>query len=119
MSSSSGLSQGAPATGDRWFTVYGDPVLERLVDEGVANNRDLAIAAARETLDIYAPIANRLGMSKIKNELEELAFKYLEPKAYESLRARVEAKRKTAEAVIGWTAPLRAGPWSAKRRASP
>src|SRR5918996_5122587 len=55
---------------------------------------------AQETLDIYAPIANRLGMSKVKNELEELSFKHLEPKAYESLRARVEAKRKTAEAVI-------------------
>src|SRR5215216_6423 len=55
---------------------------------------------AQETLDIYAPIANRLGMSKVKNELEELAFKYLEPKAYEGLRAKVEAKRKTAEAVI-------------------
>jgi GTP pyrophosphokinase len=55
---------------------------------------------AQETLDIYAPIATRLGMSKVKNELEELAFKYLEPKAYEGLRLRVEAKRKTAEAVI-------------------
>jgi GTP diphosphokinase / guanosine-3',5'-bis(diphosphate) 3'-diphosphatase len=55
---------------------------------------------AQETLDIYAPIASRLGMSKVKNELEELSFKYLEPKAYESLRAKVEAKRKTAEAVI-------------------
>src|SRR5678816_2424438 len=55
---------------------------------------------AQETLDIYAPIANRLGMSKVKNELEELSFKYLEPKAYEALRAKVEAKRKTAEAVI-------------------
>src|SRR4249920_1267539 len=55
---------------------------------------------AQETLDIYAPIANRLGMSKVKNELEELSFKYLEPKAYEGLRAKVEAKRKSAEAVI-------------------
>jgi GTP pyrophosphokinase len=61
---------------------------------------DRRIKIAQETLDIYAPIANRLGMSKVKNELEELAFKYLEPKAYEGLRARVEAKRKTAEAVI-------------------
>ena len=58
------------------------------------------VKIAQETLDIYAPIANRLGMSKVKNELEELSFRYLEPKAYESLRARVEAKRKTAEAVI-------------------
>jgi GTP diphosphokinase / guanosine-3',5'-bis(diphosphate) 3'-diphosphatase len=57
------------------------------------------IKIAQETLDIYAPIANRLGMSKVKNELEELSFKYLEPKAYEGLRAKVEAKRKTAESV--------------------
>ncbi len=55
------------------------------------------IKIAQETLDIYAPIANRLGMSKVKNELEELSFKYLEPKAYESLRARVESKRKGAD----------------------
>ena len=58
------------------------------------------IKIAQETLDIYAPIANRLGMSKVKNELEELSFKYLEPKPYESLRARVEAKRKNADATI-------------------
>ena len=58
------------------------------------------IKIAQETLDIYAPIANRLGMSKVKNELEELSFRYLETKAFEGLRAKVEAKRKTAEAVI-------------------
>jgi GTP diphosphokinase / guanosine-3',5'-bis(diphosphate) 3'-diphosphatase len=46
-----------------------------------------AVRIAQETLDIYAPIANRLGMSKVKNELEELSFKYLEPTAYESLRS--------------------------------
>src|SRR5215207_9385236 len=61
---------------------------------------DRRIKIAQETLDIYAPIANRLGMSKVKNELEELSFKYLEPKAYEGLRVKVEAKRKAAEAVI-------------------
>ena len=55
---------------------------------------------SQETLDIYAPIANRLGMSKVKNELEELSFRYLEPKAYEALRSKVEAKRKHAEGVI-------------------
>src|SRR6187431_3637377 len=58
------------------------------------------IKIAQETLDIYAPIANRLGMSKVKNELEELSFKYLEPKAYEGLRTKVEARRKYAEGVI-------------------
>jgi len=55
---------------------------------------------AQETLDIYAPIANRLGMSKVKNELEELSFRYIEPKAYEGLRTKVEARRKHAESVI-------------------
>ena len=48
---------------------------------------------AQETLDIYAPIANRLGMSRIKNELEELSFRYLEPQAYQSLKNRVDARR--------------------------
>ena len=50
---------------------------------------------AQETLDIYAPIANRLGMSKVKNELEELAFMHLEPAAYQSLRrqGRGQARR--------------------------
>src|SRR6187455_356398 len=67
------------------------------------------VKIAQETLDIYAPIANRLGMSKVKNELEELSFKYLEPKAYDGLLAKVEAKRKTAEAAIhDLTATLRA-----------
>ena len=55
---------------------------------------------AQETLDIYAPIANRLGMSKVKNELEELSFMHLEPAAYQSLKAKVEAKRKATEGVI-------------------
>jgi GTP diphosphokinase / guanosine-3',5'-bis(diphosphate) 3'-diphosphatase len=58
------------------------------------------IKIAQETRDIYAPIANRLGMSKVKNELEELAFKYLEPKSYESLRQRVEARRRATEGMI-------------------
>jgi GTP pyrophosphokinase len=58
------------------------------------------IKIAQETRDIYAPIANRLGMSKLKNELEDLAFKYLEPKAYESLRQRVESRRRATEGMI-------------------
>lgn len=55
---------------------------------------------AQETLDIYAPIANRLGMSRVKNELEELSFQYLEPAAFESLRTRVQAKRRPTEGMI-------------------
>jgi GTP pyrophosphokinase len=53
-----------------------------------------------QTRDIYAPIANRLGMSKLKNELEELAFRHLEPTAYQTLRVEVEAKRRKAEGLI-------------------
>ena len=59
------------------------------------------VKIAQETIDIYAPIANRLGMSKVKNELEDLSFRYLEPKAYEELRSKVEARRRSAEGVIG------------------
>jgi GTP diphosphokinase / guanosine-3',5'-bis(diphosphate) 3'-diphosphatase len=58
------------------------------------------VRTAQETLDIYAPIANRLGMSKLKNELEELSFRYLEPKSYESLKATIEARRRATEGII-------------------
>jgi len=58
------------------------------------------IKIAQETRDIYAPIANRLGMSKVKNELEELSFRYLEPQAYEALRISVDAKRRASEGLI-------------------
>jgi GTP pyrophosphokinase len=58
------------------------------------------IKIAQETRDIYAPIANRLGMSKVKNELEELSFRYLEPQAYEELRISVDAKRRATEGLI-------------------
>ena len=58
------------------------------------------VKIAQETRDIYAPIANRLGMSRVKNELEELSFRYLEPQAYEALRAAVDAKRRATEGLI-------------------
>src|ERR1700741_3624611 len=54
---------------------------------------------ARETLDIYAPLAHRLGMGLIRGELEDLAFSYLEPEAYQELQKTVVAKRKEFE---GW-----------------
>jgi len=61
---------------------------------------DARIRVAQETRDVYAPIAHRLGMSKLKNELEELAFRHLEPTAYQTLRVEVEAKRRKAEGLI-------------------
>jgi guanosine-3',5'-bis(diphosphate) 3'-pyrophosphohydrolase len=61
---------------------------------------DRRVSTAQETRDIYAPIASRLGMSKVKNELEELAFKYIEPKAYETLSEKVETRRRELADVI-------------------
>jgi GTP pyrophosphokinase len=65
-----------------------------------AMTEDQRQRTAQETLDIYAPIANRLGMSLLKNELEDLAFQHLEPDAYGALRVRVEQRRKATEGLI-------------------
>ncbi|HDT13360.1 MAG TPA: bifunctional (p)ppGpp synthetase/guanosine-3',5'-bis(diphosphate) 3'-pyrophosphohydrolase [Candidatus Aminicenantes bacterium] len=53
---------------------------------------------ARETLDIYAPIANRLGMGRIRAELEDLSFRYVAPEEFAKISAAVEPQRKAAEA---------------------
>jgi guanosine-3',5'-bis(diphosphate) 3'-pyrophosphohydrolase len=53
---------------------------------------------ARETLDIYAPIANRLGMGRIRAELEDLSFRYVAPEEFAKVSAAVEPQRKAAEA---------------------
>jgi GTP pyrophosphokinase len=49
---------------------------------------------ARETLDIYAPVANRLGMGLIRGELEDLAFRFLEPEAFFELQKKVASRQK-------------------------
>ena len=55
---------------------------------------------AQETLDIYAPIAHRLGMGKIRGELEDLGFRYVDPIGYEQIGEAVEARRKPGEAFL-------------------
>jgi GTP pyrophosphokinase len=55
---------------------------------------------AQETLDIYAPLAHRLGMAKVKAELEDLALRTLEPQAYVDLQRRVAKRRLEREADI-------------------
>jgi GTP pyrophosphokinase len=52
---------------------------------------------ARETLDIYAPLAHRLGMGKVRGELEDLAFRYTDPVSYEQVAEAVESRRTEGE----------------------
>jgi GTP pyrophosphokinase len=66
-------------------------------------------AIATETLDIYSPLALRLGMGKIKCELDDLAFKHLYPEEYASVVSKVVASRMDREAVMeAFAEPLRA-----------
>lgn len=55
---------------------------------------------ARETMDIYAPIAQRLGISKIKIELDDLSLKYLEPEAYYDLVGQIDQRKSVREDYI-------------------
>jgi GTP pyrophosphokinase len=52
---------------------------------------------AQETMDIYAPLANRLGIWQIKWELEDLSLRYLEPEAYQSIASMLDEKREDRE----------------------
>ena len=52
---------------------------------------------ARETLEIYAPIAHRLGMGKVRGELEDLSFRYLDPEAFDEISKSIESQRSTNE----------------------
>ncbi len=54
-------------------------------------------AIARETMEIYAPLAHRLGMGKMRGELEDLAFSYLEPGVYTQIQTAVESRRAGGE----------------------
>ena len=58
------------------------------------------ISKCRETMDIYAPLAHRLGMQKIKWELEDIALRYLDPTSYETIVAYLQAHREQDEAFM-------------------
>src|SRR5690606_34743251 len=66
--------------------------------EHLAEHRRRRIAI--ETREIYAPLAHRLGMAAIRWELEDLAFKFLEPEAYEELAKKVRQRRRSREREI-------------------
>ena len=55
---------------------------------------------AKETLDIFAPVANRLGMRQIKWELEDLSFRYLHPEIYQELKLALAQRRETRERFV-------------------
>ena len=55
---------------------------------------------AQETLDIYAPLAHRLGISKIRSEMEDLCFKYLNPDAYFDLAAKIQKKKEERDQFV-------------------
>src|SRR6185437_15053822 len=55
---------------------------------------------ARETLEIYAPIAHRLGMGKIRGELEDLALRYLDPDAYGEIVTYIESRRQASDDLL-------------------
>ena len=55
---------------------------------------------AKETLEIYAPLAHRLGMGKVRGELEDLSFRYVDPIGHEQVRSAVEQRRKAGEAFL-------------------
>lgn len=58
------------------------------------------IEKSRETMDIYAPIAHRLGISKIKVELDDLSLKYLEPEVYNDLASKIAMQKDEREAFV-------------------
>ena len=55
---------------------------------------------AQETLDIYAPLAHRLGISKIRSEMEDLCFKYLNPDAFDDLATKIQKKKEERDAFV-------------------
>ena len=63
-------------------------------------SREKQIEKARETLDIYSPIADRLGISKLKIELDDLSLKYLKPEVYHDLAEKIALKKDAREAFI-------------------
>lgn len=64
------------------------------------------IQKAKETIEIYAPIANRLGIWQLKWELEDLAFRYLDPEHYREIAAQIDEKRSEREAYMKRTTAL-------------
>jgi GTP pyrophosphokinase len=63
-------------------------------------NADSQERIARETMDIYAPLANRLGIARFKAELEDLSFRYLDPQGYQDLAGKISKSKKERDRYI-------------------
>jgi len=63
-------------------------------------NPERQVRMSRETMEIYAPLAHRLGLSRVKTEFEDLAFKYIDRQFYKELSKKVIAKKKEREAYV-------------------
>jgi RelA/SpoT family (p)ppGpp synthetase len=71
-------------------------------------NPDKQRRIAQETLEIYAPFANRFGLGRVKWELEDLAFKYINKESYDEIAQKIKSKRKEREAYIRkFTEPIK------------
>ena len=68
-----------------------------------ATKQDVPSLIARESLDIYAPLANRLGVWQIKWEIEDLALRFIEPEVYKRIAKMLDQKRVEREAFIAAT----------------
>ncbi|WP_374328342.1 bifunctional (p)ppGpp synthetase/guanosine-3',5'-bis(diphosphate) 3'-pyrophosphohydrolase [Azonexus sp.] len=65
-----------------------------------ANSDDLRVQVARETLELYSPLANRLGVWELKWELEDLSFRFIHPDIYKTIARQLDEKRSEREAFI-------------------
>jgi len=65
-----------------------------------ASPDDLRVQVARETLELYSPLANRLGVWELKWELEDLSFRFMHPETYKSIARQLDEKRSEREAFI-------------------
>ena len=70
---------------------------------GFIQNTERRERIARETIEIYAPIAHRLGMGKIRGELEDLAFRHIDPAAYDEISGLIESGRHANEELLNKT----------------
>jgi len=70
---------------------------------GFIRNTERRERIARETIEIYAPIAHRLGMGKIRGELEDLAFRHIDPAAYDEISGLIESGRHANEELLNKT----------------